>query len=112
MSIIDIGTATINYNESGKVKTASFIAGAVNATPELINQLRSLNGAENEEIIKDNAGLLLGSFFSQISNIELADRDQWEIITEIQSCSHYSNGNVKTCAIKFLFKKLEIFSNN
>lgn len=105
-----IGIATINYDQQGNVLEAYF-----NPTPKFekidASQLKSVKSSKEAEVIKYNAEMILASYFSRMNEIELADRDKYEIGSEILICTKYDNGNVRSCSIQFFFRELELKEN-
>lgn len=103
----EIGVATMVYSEEGKILQASFIpTSQVDLGNDILNQLAEVKNTD-EETIRENANLILGAWFEKQNSIELADRDEYEIVTEPVYSSKYPSGKVKTCIIKFTFKQLK-----
>jgi hypothetical protein len=108
MEPLEIGTATIRYNEQGKPTTTGFISNMnLLFTPQLTAQLRSLDGKKDTEQLKKDADLLLGAYFNKIDEVWMANRDEYEIASEIVNCEKYDNGNTKTFSIKYIFRELK-----
>lgn len=107
MELLEIGQATIVYDTQGKATEASFSPTMkIDLDTGVLMQLTQLNGS-NEKTLNDNAGLVLGSWFSKIYDIEMSDRDHYQVVSETVKCDKYSNGNIKSCLVKFIFKKLQ-----
>lgn len=108
MKDLEIGIVKMQYGEDGDVKSASFEPKIqVSVGGELLARLHSVNSPTNSDIIKSNADMVLASFFSKINEIELADREEYEVTSEVINCEKYPNDTVKTCEIKYLFKKIK-----
>lgn len=103
-----IGRATIEYNEVGKVIGASFTPTMnIILEPNVLMQMGKVKDVKDVDVIKSNAELALASWFSKNNEIELADRDHYEIASETVECETHQNGNVKKCVIEFVFKTLD-----
>lgn len=101
----EIGIAKVQYDNHGRATEAEFVPTIkLNLKPSLLAQLASVNGKSQDHTI-DNANLILGAWFEKSNEIELADRDTYHIASEIVRCEKWSNGTVKVCEIRFVFKK-------
>jgi len=96
----EIGIATIRYNEDGTVLSTSF-----KATMEVDISEEMLITLGND--IQSHAEMALASLFTQINNIEFADREHQEVVQQPYKCTYYDNGKIKKCEIKFYFKDVE-----
>lgn len=106
--IVEIGRAVINYDSHGRALDAEFIPTiVVNLKPSILMQLASVKGGNQENAI-NNANLILGSWFEKSNEIELANRDEYHIVTEIVHCDKYSDGTVKRCEVRFVFEKRSV----
>lgn len=103
---VEIGKTVIEYGEDGKVKTAKFEPViTVTADDNLLAQFKAVDSNGDLETLKNNAELVFAAWFSQLSNIELADREQYGIVSEIVNCEYYEPGRIKSCCIKMIFRK-------
>ena len=97
-----IGIATVNYDEAGNVVSANF-------EPKLkvenvdVKQLLSIKADPDVDVVKHNAEMVMASWFTKINDIELADRDDYNIVSEVLRCERYDNDKIKTCSIAFYF---------
>jgi hypothetical protein len=99
---IEIGKTVIKYNQDGTVRRASFIPQLkIEAPPDL--KLKMKHGSKEE--IKDNADMVMAAWFNKVNDIELSDRELYEIKSEIVKCELWEPGKVKTCIIKYSFIK-------
>lgn len=106
MKNFEIGTVGITYDKQGTATKAEFNPTVgFNLDTNVIKQLASIK-QQDPEILKQNAGFVMAAWFSKLNDIELADRDKYEIATEIVSCDRYSDGKIKMCRIRFTFKEL------
>jgi len=103
---VEIGYATVEYDENGKAKGASF-------NPTMKVKLGSLElkglmsvSANNTDAFLRNAETVFASFFNKMNEIELADRSEYQIKSEQTLCERWPNGNVKICQVKFTFQRL------
>lgn len=46
----------------------------------------------------------LAAWFTKMNEIELADRDRYDINSEIVGCDKHPNGSIKKCTLKYTFK--------
>ena len=101
-----IGTAEIEYDENGVVVNAGFKPVMELVFDESMKKLlkASVQGDEKEEEIQHNADMILASWFSQISDVELAERDEQEIVSEIVGCEKFDSGKIKICRIQYTFQ--------
>lgn len=104
---LEIGVAHLNFDENGKINTASF-------TPTLtaflsgkdISDFFDIDCSEGEKALQDQATAVFSTWFNKLSEIELADREQFGIASELSKCEKYGNGKIKNAEIKFIFKHL------
>lgn len=104
----NIGVATLMYDKTGKVTAASFAPAALFDKIDL-NQLAQIkpDGSGDDEVsMTRNAELVLSSWFTRMNEIELADRDQFKISTEVLSCERYKTGEVMIFMASFSFEKI------
>jgi uncharacterized protein YuzE len=111
---IRIGEVLIGYNEDGTVAGVLFtpaslkLAGVMSQIPKLF---KDTNGKQDREQIKKSAELVFGAWFNQMNEFELADREKYEIVSEIGDCEEYPDGGVKSCLILFTFRGKEVKSD-
>ena len=111
-----IGVVTINYTKTGEVKSSNFTPTLkVEATDEIIEELKKMSKADDADIVVNQAGLVMASFFSKMNEFELADRNKYEIVGKTIECVKYSKSEVKEkiqlikkCVIEFIFKPIKI----
>lgn len=106
MKRIEIGTVTTQYNEAGQLLSARFEPTLkIELSSEIKKDLEhNISKSEESEVIKFNADFVLGAFFAKITEIELADREKQEIVSEVAHCAKYSSGKVKSCVLKYYFQ--------
>lgn len=102
---LEIGTVQIEYRETGEVKSASFHpVPAIRFDSAVTRQLLTLDHPEGPHQLKNNSDLILAAWFTKLNEIELADRERYDIDSEIIRCDKYPNGSIQTCTIKYTFK--------
>jgi len=106
MKKIEIGTVITQYNEAGELLSAKFVP---TLTIELSNEIKkdleqNISKSEESDVIKFNADFVLGTFFAKMTEIELADREKQEIVSEVVYCAKYQSGKVKYCVLKYYFQ--------
>lgn len=104
----EIGIVTLYYNEDGSFKTADFRPTMkITIHSELMNELFSIETQKGEDIVKEQANSVFATWFQRMNDIELADREKYEIATEmVAPCERYENGVVSKCEMRFIFKAL------
>lgn len=111
MEKITIGKATIEYDIYGIVERASFEPTLnVNIGPDIISQLARINN-ESQVELQSNADLILGAFFSKLTEIEVADREMFAVKSRVVECVKYTAGAVKKCVLEYTFEEREEILN-
>lgn len=103
---MEIGIVDIRYNAEGKVTDGTFtptLRAAVDK--KLINQLFSIEKPADEAALRANSELILADWFTRLNDIELADRELYEVKGEVLGCDKYPDGRVQHCRIVFNFVK-------
>lgn len=99
-----IGRAIIKYDRKGNVTEAKFKGSFETSFDDSLKQ--QLIKASSRDEIKQNADLTLAGWFSSLNDIELADRNTHEIVSEVVSCDVYLFGKgVKKCIIDYYFQE-------
>lgn len=106
---LPIGQVTIEYNEDGTAKSAMFEPTMkLPADLNLLNQLKNVPRSTQEDI-KDKASQIFGAWFIHLENvldeIETADREKFEVKSEIVECEKYSDEHPKKCVISYTFQE-------
>lgn len=97
----EIGTVNVSYDEIGKPVQAIFTASPYTVTdPEVLSQLLTVKNDSQEEIQK-NAELVISSWFSNLDEIQMLDREKFTITSEVVSCGKFGDGKIATCKITF-----------
>ena len=108
MKEFKIGIATVNYDENGYPISQSFVPGTnVNPDDELLNQLKQIPVTDNSEVTKENADMILAGWWAKMNEIELADREEYKIYSNVINCVKYPNDLIKECSIEYIYKKRE-----
>lgn len=105
----EIGFVTTVYTELGDiVKELSAFKPTLQGTvsKDIEDQILNIKSSDSSEAIKSNAMLLLASFFNRMTEIELADRSEYEIDSEVIECDKYPDGAVRKCVLRFFFKSI------
>lgn len=103
---IDIGIVTIDYNTEGAITHYRF-SPLLELTPdkEVMHQLQFVQPSADIDIVKQSADTILAAWFSKVTTIELADREDYEVRSSIIECDKHDNGLVKRCRIRYRFVK-------
>lgn len=105
----EIGVTTLEYDDAGNLITSYFEPTMKVVVDEtLLKAIKEVKNSEDSESIKQHAEVALASWFSKMNEIELADRDEWTISSEVKHCEKWPNNKVKKCVIQFEFKRLEV----
>jgi hypothetical protein len=109
MKLLLIGVASVGYNEEGQVEFANFLPEMqIDLDQRSLNNLKKVvNNSTNTETVKENADKVLAHWFSKINDIELAERPQFQVTSEIVNCEKHANGNVKLCVIRYSFSEFK-----
>lgn len=105
----NIGIVTINYDLQGQVTHAEFTPHLKVSLDEddLLSQLKPVNSDTQAETIKANADMVLGSWFAKITEIELAERDEYQVIGKLRMCDNHPGTSIPaTCVIEYFFEKI------
>lgn len=106
-----IGQVTISYTETGVPSFAGFkpIMEIKLSGGELLEKLSEFQHDKNSrEHVEESASLVFATWFNKMNEIELADREKFEIVARTIDCQTYLKGNVKLCVINFVFKERTI----
>lgn len=108
MNRISIGTVVMHYNTDGNVMGISFHPSInVSMTPELFEQFKTIKGTKDKDKLTENANLVFGQWFSQLNQIELADREKYQVLGQMKKCLVYDNGVVKSCEMEYFFEPIK-----
>lgn len=103
----EIGIVTLVYKEDGSLEEAAFLPTiTVHSNKELVDELMTIKCSEETKEVQSRAEAVLASWFNMLTEIEIADRDQYTIKSDIKKCEKWPNGKIHTCEILFLFDKI------
>lgn len=106
MEKIIIGIAELKYNIHGFVVMSSFKPSLnIEHTEKLAEILNKIECTDVSKI-KQQADIVFASWFSRITDIEIADRSKYVISSNIITCKKFKNGKTKNCAIEYSFKEV------
>ena len=102
-----IGTVELKYNEKGELESSKF-------TPEPIimgvkkDQLyiEAISKTDEVEKIKALADISFSSWFNNISEIEISDKKEFEIVSEVSLCEKLDTNTVKFCRIDYFHQEI------
>lgn len=100
-----IGQAIINYDIKGNMLDAVFVPHLpMHVDQALADKISEVvKGTDDEKTLKHNADMVLASWFNQMTEIELADRNQYDIASTVVKCEKYANDMIKTCILDYNF---------
>lgn len=108
MKQVEIGRVVLKYNEEGKVVETHFEPTMrIQADQTLLNQLETIKADKDDKIVKANADLVFANWFNKMNEIELADREKYEVASEITECKKDTKGLVRVCSIRYIFKEIK-----
>lgn len=105
----EIGIATLSYTQSGEFINATFKPTMVISVDDnLMKNFEAIDCNKGEQKVKEQAQNVFASWFQAMNDIELADREQYEITTNHAGQTKYwGNGKIKEVSIKFIFKPIK-----
>jgi hypothetical protein len=106
-----IGTVTIGYNNDGKPNLAVYRAEKYQVGMGELDKLKEMTAANNPkdaQAVCHIAQTVLAGYFNKVSELELADREKYEIVPEIKTCEKYPDGKVQVCVIDFYFQEVKV----
>lgn len=104
----EIGVVTINYGLTGDPTFATFTPTAkVRAGKELLQELGKFEPTRDPEKIKEDAAKIFGEWWAVMNKVELADRNLYQIKSDVGRCVKVQNGTVKSCEVRFTFEPIE-----
>lgn len=109
MKTTKIGAVRLVYNNKGqliiaRVKPEDFIKNELSPANDLA---KAVDGLMDEQRIKEQAQMVLASWFNHLNNVELSDKFESELTSEIVSCSKWPNGTVKECTLQFTLQEIK-----
>jgi hypothetical protein len=103
----EIGNVTISYTPEGNVEYAIFDPSIkLVADKDLLKKLKPLAQAEDSDTIRKNAETVMAAWFMKVDEVELSDRFQYKIHTEVVRCERYTNNKVRLCELKYSLEKV------
>lgn len=102
---IKIGTVSLNYKDNGKLVGAAFSPRINITAEELLDQFGNCTNKTVEQV-QQTAQLVLASFFSKISDIELRDMETTDIEAKVVNTIRYTHtADIKAIEIDFIYKE-------
>lgn len=103
---IEIGHVSTNFNSGGAIIGAEFWPSIKAVADEnLLHQFNEIKVSKPLPIRIRQAGeALIAKFFTNTTNIELADHEKYFIDSEVIKCDRYRNGAVKHCLVKYFLR--------
>lgn len=105
-SEIEIGVSTIVYTPHGEIAHASFRPTMeISVEASILKQLTDVKPGD-ADYLRRNSEIAMATWFSRTNEIELADRDSYEIVGTVLDCLKYPDGTTQSCQMKFAFRKI------
>jgi len=101
-----LGQATLEYSPEGELLKAVFVPKMEIKLdqPTVVKLQESVSNNTKFKQLKHNADMVLASWFSAITEIELADRESYTIVSEAVICDKYPDKTVQKCVIDYYFQ--------
>ncbi len=104
--LIEIGVVSVLYSPTWNVLDASFEPTMKHELDEkCLTQLKSISSDKDKDVIKSNAELVFASWFEKMNEIELADREKFEIVSRVLTKSLVEADKNWRVKILFSFKE-------
>lgn len=102
-----IGTTAIEYDERGCPTSVEFkpVLG-VDLDEGLRRQLMEVAGDDGPMRIRTQSELVFAAWANRLSEIELADRERYEVAAELVACEKYDEARVRRCEMRFAFRRI------
>ncbi len=97
-----VGKVELQFGQTGEIVKAAFTPdefSPVGITEDLIK----IKCSDDTEAIKHNADLILAKWINNINNVELADREMFELSSKVAICDKYESGMAKNVVIDYEF---------
>lgn len=102
-----IGVASIEFDEFGKISNIKFESKIGLEIKDFSTEQLSEILCSDKERVKTGAEVLLASWFSKVTEIELADQNEVIIDSEISNIKYHEDGAVKSVEIIYKQKSLK-----
>ncbi len=104
----ELGIVVLTYDEDGNIKTAGFDPKIqVQVKSSKLKELFEIGSSNDLEVLQLRADTVFAMFIDKINQIELADREKFQVVSEVMLCEKYENGNIKICKLKYFFVSVE-----
>ena len=100
-----IGFVTIKYNQEGILETSEFVPIIKTVKTKAV----TLDETDNSDpdVIQQKVQSIVGSWFNELNDIELADREEYKLETTLSKCEKWDDGRVKKCVFSVVFRQLQ-----
>lgn len=108
-----IGKSTLLFNDKGIINFALFTP-----EPTIVKEEHDLSGFrdivadKDESLVLKQAETVMSKWFTTLDNYELADREQFKIISEMNECKKYDDGKPMKVTISFYFVDIPAKANS
>ncbi len=105
----EIGIAELEYDALGKLTRSAFMSTMeLTDRDSLLKSFVAISCKAGEEKIKEQACNVLSAWFQRNNDIELADQEKYQIVSEFVSpCEYWPDSEqIKKVSIKFIFKQI------
>lgn len=107
MEDLEIGIAILNYDRKGKLISGLFTPTLAVEVPDLFKEtMETITATTTPDLLKTHSDMVFAGFFVKMNEIELADREDFDVVSEVIECEKWNNGIIRKCIIKYFFKKV------
>ena len=102
---IYLGRAIINYDENGYMTKSEFTPySKIIIEEEFASKIgEKIQNVTDLRTIQHNSEMVLATWFSQMTDIELADPEKFSIVSSNVECLKHENNMIKQCIIDYHF---------
>lgn len=100
-----VGITSLYYNEDGTLSSGFFTPFGFDLNgDQILERMKFIDAGQSGDELANHAKVVLAGFFSRANEIELADREKYEILPTVIECQKWPSGTVKKCVIRFTLK--------
>src|SRR5687767_9610676 len=104
-NVIEIGTAEIQYNRNGIPEGTLFVPAKLARNLTVVEDGLMETEPKSVTDAKDQAQKVLADWFAHVGNIEIADREEGYIDSELVDCEKWPDELPKSCTFRFYWKR-------
>lgn len=110
--MINVGIITLYFDEDGRYTSGNFVPEEMKIdSASLHERLPFVDGVSQTSMSK-SVEVIVSSWFQRMNDMELADRDKYELTTEVVKCEEWPSGSVRKCILSVHLKSIFNATNN